>query len=485
MSYIHGAYGEISNSKAKSSAQAASVLVYFGTAPVNLIRGYATAGIVNKPVKLQNMLDVQNKVGYASDWATFTLCEAFKQHFVNSVQNAGPIYIVNVLDPATHRKAEQTTASLTFSNGYAEITSNTIILDTFAISSKTEGTDYSISYDFASGKVKIKDITGLASPVSASFYEIDTASLDEDTVIGTATDGVYTGIQALYLLYMQENAIANILAAPGWSHIPDVYTALVAAAQKINGHWDAFVLADIPLADGETAVDTIAKAITWKAANGYTSERSKVCWPEVKDASGNIYHLSTVCAAAMLAVDITHKSIPMESPSNKEIMATMQYFGASATNQGFDQNDANGLNEKGITTAVFWGGRWVLWGPHTAAYIYGASGDARAVFDVSMRMLMHVTNGFQQRHGTDIDAPMTPQEKDSIVAEEQEQLDSLVGQGALIGTPSVVFLESENDTTDMVNGDFVWNMDITPAPPLKSATARVCYTDDGFAAFFE
>ena len=37
--------------------------------------------------------------------------------------------------------------------------------------------------------------------------------------------------------------------------------------------------------------------------------------------------------------------IPFESPSNKEIMATDQYFGENSENQGFDQTDGNDLNE--------------------------------------------------------------------------------------------------------------------------------------------
>jgi len=36
-----------------------------------------------------------------------------------------------------------------------------------------------------------------------------------------------------------------------------------------------------------------------------------------------------------------------------------------------------------------------------------------------------------------------------------------------------------------MNGDFVWDFSATPTPPFKSGTARVCYTDEGFAAFFE
>ena len=117
----------------------------------------------------------------------------------------------------------------------------------------------------------------------------------------------------------------------------------------------------------------------------------------------------------MQRVDLSHDGVPFESPSNKEIMATSQYFGEDSKNRGFDQETANKLNEKGITTACFWGGRWVLWGPHTAAYKYNGSMDARAIFDVNIRMLEHITNSFQKDHGTEIDSPMTPQDKDSVL----------------------------------------------------------------------
>jgi len=45
-------------------------------------------------------------------------------------------------------------------------------------------------------------------------------------------------------------------------------------------------------------------------------------------------------------------------------------------------------------------------------------------------------------------------------------------------------LESQNPTSDMMNGDFVWDFAVTNTPPFKSGTARVCYTDEGFTAFF-
>lgn len=488
MAYLHGAYGEILDSKTTSAQQADVVAAYIGTAPVNLIRGYADKDLVNMPIKIQNMSEAQSQLGYADNWEAFTLCEAFAEHFDNTVGNVGPIYVVNVLDPDVHRDTDKTTKTLTFKNNRAEFESADIILDTFAIADKAEGVDYSLSYNFAKGTVVVQLLKeGEAEGISCTYNTVDASAVEAADIIGqTSEDGEYTGLHAMTLLYQLHNAVLNILAAPGWSQIPEVYKAMVSTVQKLNGHWDGFVNADIPLVDAQSQkVDTIAKAQKWAEDNGYNSEFSKVHWPKVKDGSGRIFHLSTVCTATMLRTDQSNDGVPFESPSNKEIMATGQYFGEGSKNKGFDQQTCNSLNEKGITTACFWGGQWVLWGPHTAAFRYNGSMDARAIFDVNIRMLMYITNSFQLDHGTEIDAPMTPQDKDTILNFEKQKLDTLCGIGALIGTPTVEFLESQNPTSDMMNGDFVWDFSVTNTPPFKSGTARVCYTDEGFSAFFE
>lgn len=488
MAYKHGAYGEITASKVTDANQADVVAVYIGSAPINLIRGYADLNLINMPIKVANMSDAQSKLGYSEKWEDFTLCEAFAEHFDNTVGNVGPIYVVNVLDPDTHKTAEKTTKELSFVNQRAEFESSDIILDTFAIADKAEGVDYSLEYNFAKGTVVVKLLTENAdAALQCSYNTVDASKVEESDIIGQSTaEGEYTGLHAVKLLYQYHNAVLNTLAAPGWSHIPAIYKAMVSTVQKLNGHWDGFVNADIPLVDAEgKAINTIEKAIAWKAANGYTSEFSKVYWPMVKDGSGRVFHLSTVGQATMQRVDMSHDGVPFETPSNKEIMATAQYFGADSKSHGFDQETANSLNEKGITTACFWGGQWVLWGPHTAAFTYNGSMDARAIFDVNIRMLMYITNSFQLDHGTKIDQPMTPQEKDTILNAEKEKLDTLVGIGALIGTPSVVFLETANPVSDMMNGDFVWDINVTNTPPFKSGKSRVGYTEEGFAAFFE
>lgn len=485
MAYQHGAYGQIMDTKIASAQQGSTVVVYVGTAPVGLVRGYADAGLVNRPIKLANMQDVQARVGYSGDWDSYTLCEAFSAHFNSKLGNVGPIYIINALDPDTHRKTEATTASVTFANGRGEILSSTIILDTLAIADKAEGVDYTLTYDASKGVAVItslKEDAPLSGSISVTYSEMDPTKITAAEIIGGVSElGVYTGLGAVALLYQTANAVVNVIAAPGWSSDPDVYKAMVAASQKINGHWDAFVNADIPVQDGETAIDTRAKAITWKEANGYNSEFSKVYWPMVKKGS-QVYHLSTLGTVTMQRTDNTHNGIPFESPSNKVIDVDDQYFGADSPNMGFDQHAGNELNAKGITTAAFWGGNWVLWGPHTAGFEYGADGDARAIFDINVRLLEHITNGFQLRNGTEIDQPMTASKKDEVLRREQEELDTLVAIGALTGTPIVEFVESENPIGNLMNGDFVWDISATPTPPYKSGTARVTYTTDGFAA---
>ena len=625
MAYKHGTYGQITKAKVKNAVQIDEGMVYFGTAPVNLVRGYANAGIINYPVKLTNLTNAMALIGYASTWDKFSLCEAVDYHFNNTVGNVGPIYVINVLDPDVHRLADQTTQTVKFTNGVAYVSSSEIIIDTFVISGKTEDVDYALDYDYASGRLVITALKDdLNGDVEVAYYKVDVSAVNESTIIGGKTSaGVYTGIAAVALLYQDLCVVPDIFAAPGWSHIPEVYKALVGAAQQINGHWDAFVVADIPLqfdkisdynpvsanqgdnpatekwyvlndnvysiteddhvapgrgyytvegqaqsptsenpseegwyectgetnayvytlsqdteVDSEktycvvtataitnadpgdnpasegwyvtndnvtytratdtyvvtgttyyeavtstTLVDTIEKAKKWKSDNGYASGISKVCWPKAKSGN-NIFHMSTVVAATMLRVDGENDAVPFETPSNKEIMATKQYFGAASTNQGFDQQDANELNEVGITTLINWENKFVVWGPHTAAYTYGGSMDASYIFDNNIRMLMYCSKGFQKRQGVTIDKPMTPAAVESVVISEQDILNSLKTVGALIGDPVIMFLENENSTSDMINGDFVWHIEATPTPPKKSATVKVTYTDEGFSAYF-
>lgn len=486
--YLYGAHGRLGKTVAQNAVQSGTIVVYVGTSPVNLLRRYVNDNVVNYPVKLTNYSHAQRTLGYSGDWKKFSLCEAMSAHFNNTKGNIGPIYAINVLDPDIHRKKEPTDQSLVFSNGQALIKSDTIILDTLVLENLVEDVDYQVDYDFAKGMVLVKSIGNnmLSGAIAASYSEVDLSMIDETDIIGGVTaSGEYSGLGALRLLYQEQCQVCNLLLAPGWSDKPAVYKAMCTAAEQINGHWEAFVLADIPLADQTDRIASIMEAKRWKQAHGYNAERSKVFWPQGKDSLGLIYHLSTLAAVEFLRTDYSNKSIPKETCGNKEIPIVSQYFGEDSKNRGFDQDMSKELTSYGISTCVFWGGNWVLWGDHTAAYEYGADVDARAIFDVSMRMLLYILNSFQREWGITIDNTFDKQLKDRIINREQEKLDALVATGALIGHPEVLFLESENSTTEMMNGDFRWDIDVTPTPPLKSATAYVAYTDAGFVTYFK
>ena len=534
--YLYGTYGHLAGSVVSATAEAPTVALYVGTAPVNLVRGFASKKVINTPIQIANYNDAVSKIGVSSDWDKYTLSEVVEAHFNNANGNVGPIYVINVLDPAIHKKSAVTTKNLNFVNGSAAFESEDIILDTLAIANKAEGTDYTVAYNFTTHKVTIMSADAenpLDGAIAVTYNEVDTTGITEDVIIGSKTEmGVFTGLQAAELLYQNHNAVLNLLAAPGWSDKPAVYKALIAKATKLNGHWDGFVYADIPLTynaisyaevesptgnpaekgyyelvngkyvpSEDTTVDsektyysqvstptennTLAKAVAWKAANGYTSERSKVFFPKAQGTDGNVYHISTLALVETLKLDLAHNGVPFESCGNKDVAVNKQYFGTAAVFAGFDVTDANMLCSNGIDTVVYWGGSWKLWGDHTAAYVYGSSDvDPRDIFDVSMRMLLYLTNRFQINWASIVYQPFTVQLKDTILVREQERLDSLVTMGALVGNPTITFEEENNPAESIINGNFRWDISVTPTPPLKSASAYVAYTDAGLSAYF-
>ena len=99
-------------------------------------------------------------------------------------------------------------------------------------------------------------------------------------------------------------------------------------------------------------------------------------------------------------------------------------------------------------------------------------------------MLYYLSNDFQHRRAGNVDKPMTRNDLQSIRAEEQQRLDALLNIGAL--TYGNVVLNAEATVgSDIMNGDFRWDIAVTPTPPLKSASVYVAYTDTGFSVYYE
>jgi len=481
MPYLHGAYGELGASIGPLVPSGVATLpVYIGRAPVHQLRD--TTGLVNRPILISSYDDAVRKIGYADNWEDFELCEAVYAHFKNAIGPIGPIVVINVLDPDTMASANTTSASVDLLNNQGVIDDDELIISTLEISSKTWGVDFSASYTPDGKKVILRDLKGtLTSPVTVTYKKVTPESVTATEIVGQVTDDERTGIQAVAYVYQDINQIPTILAAPGWSDTKAVRDALVAACQRINGHWYAFAFTDIP---ANSTTDTISKAKTWKASNGYTSEFESPCWPLA--VNGNrLFHMSTLAVVTTQRAHYLNDNIPSDTASNKLVditgLAIDDGTGAKIISQ--DQEQANQLNAEGIKTAIFWGGQWRIWGGHTGAYKYGSDNDPRNIFDSSVMMLSYVLNTFQKTNGPDVDVPLTRQLIDTKLNSFQEWLDNLIAKGALL-SGNIRFYPVSNPTSDMIEGNFRFDITATTAPQAKSITGVVAYTAEGLAALW-
>ena len=475
MTYKHGVEGILNPTQDDLPISGTGTLpVYIGTAPVQQL---AIASI-NRPILAQTFDEAKAALGYSDDWGNFTLCEAMYAHFRNKVQPIGPIVLINVMDPASHKTEDSASVAITNGIGYID---KPAILTSIEIEGKERDIDFTAEYT-SDGRVKISAIAGktLVNPSVATFNSMDISTVTDSDFIGNLTEaGERTGLYCIDLVYRMHNLIPTIIVAPGWSQKKAIKEAMAARAQKINGHWDALIVTDID--SGDPTANSLANAITWKATNGYTDRNMKVGWPKVSSA-GYIFWLSTVMAVRMQQTDYENDDAPFESPSNKQIDATGAVL-PSGEEVLYDELQCNTLNKNGITTANFRNGIWVLWGPHNANYEYGSSLDSRDIFDAGIRMMMYMTNTFQANYMDDIDGPLNRSKVGSILNEVQTWINGMIADGKLLyGTIS--FNETSNPTSSIVEGDFVFDIETTTTPVGKSLSFAVRYTTKGIQTLF-
>lgn len=490
--YLHGAYGDTAGIGNRLSADAASAIVVIGTAPVHtLALASGESYNVNKPVLVRNIAEAKKYFGYSEDWASYTLCEAMHHFFENKA--VGPLVLINVLDPATHRSQTKATATKTpAANRVTIAEAGAAILETVEVkrgdTALVKGTDYNIAYSSAKETITITGVTSTSLGTDAltiSYYTVTPASVTAAVVVGS-TDGAgtNTGVYAVKNVYQLTGVIPAYLMAPGFSSDPTVHAAMIAVSKKINGHWDAYCFVDLPIADGATAL-TLDSAVTWKNANGYTNENETVYFPMATGTDGKHYHLSVLAAANFLQLLGENDGIPYHSASNTEAgIVQGLWIGTGSENKVFDDEIINEkLNKNGVASAAYVGGRWVIWGAHSADYNQDDA-DQVNVSETSRMMLYYISNDFQHRRPQNVDRPLTANDIATIVAEEQQRLDALKAIGALLYGEATLDAESIADS-DVYNGDFVFEFRVTTTPLAKSLKAIVAWVDDGFATYFD
>lgn len=470
MSYKHGLYGSLVSSD-ESITTSKTVPIYIGTAPIHRIK--SDNRIINKPLLINNLEQAQIKLGYreTDDFDKFTLSAVVFAHFSNKIQSIGPIVVI-VVDTITIAENENTNIEII--NGIGTILDNAII-DTISIENKVLSVDYDLKYN-ESGILEILELDEkkpLEKSSTVTYKKVDTLKIKTENIIGLYNEEseTRTGIQAIQDVYESLNIIPEIIAAPGYSQIKEIEQALVKVTSKISDRWEAICYTDI---DSKEA-DSRTKAIKWKEQNNYNSKCEKTCWPKFITGKKVLWG-SIVAIVRKLQTDAENDGIPYESSSNKVI--DIDGLTVNGKQIRFSQEKANELNEKGITTAIYSGGKYVLWGPHMANYDYGSTTAVDEIFDVNIMMNKYLLNDFNYRNIDLIDKPMTRNDVDALIVAEQTILNSYVTAGQLL-YGEIGFNNNTNSRSDMIQGDFTFDTLVTNTPPAKSITQRVKSTSKG------
>ena len=487
--YKHGAYGQINAVGSKAATNSPAAMVYIGTAPVHTVVGGASN--VNTPIVVNNIAEARSKFGYSDDFASYTLCEAMRVHFES--KGVGPLIFINVLDPAKHKADKAGSITKKPENGVVTIPeAESIIQDTVVVKSgeveKKRGTDFSLSYSIDRKTLTLTELSHGAlgtTDLTITYSTVDPSKVTAEDVIGS-TDGMglNKGVYALISVYPLTGYTPSFVVAPGFSSIPAVHAAMAANTKKINKHWDAYMFVDLPIVTTDGTAVTLDTVKKFKDANGYNRENETVYFPMAKGTDGKKFHLSVLAAANFQELLLAQDGIPYRTASNTSCSAIENlYLGEAYEDRVCDDAVINEkLNKNGIASAAYIGGRWAIWGAHSADYDQSNGTDIN-VAETNRMMLYYISNDFQARRMLDIDKPTTPNDIKTIVSEEQARLDALLNIGALIY--GQVSADSSADAkSDLLDGDFTFSFNATTTPLAKSMTAIVSWTDDGFITYF-
>lgn len=464
MAYNHGVrVQEQATSLVAPITGTAGLQVIIGTAPVNLATDPYKA--TNVPMIAYSFSEAVEQLGYSDDFKNYTLCQSMDACF--RVFNVAPIILINVLDPAKHKKAnEDATVKVESMQAIVEVAG--ILADTVEVSSGETtleaGTDYIATFD-EDGYLVISLTTGgkgaAATELIVKSSSIDPTKVEENDIIGgyNASTGAESGMEIIRQIYPKFGMTPGLLLAPGWSHKPNVGVVLAAKCEEINGVFTCECILDIDCtADGATKYTDCNE---WKNGNGYTNKHSVVLWPQVKVGTKQ-YAYSAIFGALTAYTDASNDDVPNLSPSNKLIGLTGSCL-EDGSEVNLDQTQANLLNGQGIITAINMNG-WRSWGNNTACY--PANTDPKDRWFCCRRFFSWWGNSFILTYFQNVDDPANYRLVESIVDSENIRGNSYVSQGKCAGA-RIEFSEDENPVTDILNGKIQFHQYLAPYTPAE------------------
>ncbi|MDR6128055.1 phage tail sheath subtilisin-like domain-containing protein [Sphingomonas sp. SORGH_AS_0438] len=291
------------------------------------------------------------------------------------------------------------------------------------------------------------------------------ANATNAAVIGTTTNGLKTGMQALLAAEGQVGVRPRILGAPGLDTLP-VRAALQVIAQRLRAMVYAKAIGD----DTASAIADRANA---------SGRELMLLWPNFlafdSKAATNVTGFAVAYALGLRAkIDQEegwHRTLS-NVPVNGVIGLTRDV--------GFDVQDpyceANLLNDKQITALIRTGEGFRFWGSRTC------STEPLFAFESATRAAQVIQDTIAGGMMWAIDKPLRPSLVKDIVETINGKLRELVAAGQLIGGRAW-FDAAKNTPTTLQAGKVVIDYDYTPVPPLENLLLNQRITGEYFQDF--
>ncbi len=461
MSYNHGiSVAEQATSLVSAVSVDTALAVVFGTAPINM----GDIENVNKPVLCYSYGDAVSQLGFINNFdAGYTLPEVIYSHF--AVYNVSPVVFINVLDPSKHKKD--------VANEVRLFTGNKLVVDVLGVIKSTvqivfqtvtmdEGIDYDLLFD-DDGYLVIERIEGGSitegGEVTLSYTNLDASMVTADDIIGgiDANTGVKTGLELISEVFPRFRKVPAVVAAPKFSCEPAVAMLMASKASNINTVFKAIAVADIE----HSSVSKYADVAGYKNDNSLNANNLVVCWPKVKQGDKEFY-LSTHVLSLFARTDALNNEVPYKSPSNESLLID------SLVNNGkeviLSPDEAAYLNGQGIITALNFIGGYKLWGNRTS--IYPANTDVKDCMLPVRRMFAWMANTIVLTYWQKVDYPIRKRTIDNILDSVTYWINGLVATECLVGG-RIVFDQSQNPTTDILDGILRFKLYIAPPVPAR------------------
>lgn len=473
MAFTHGTYTGEKESSIKGVVTTQNPVVIVGTAPINM----GDIKSVNKVELIQSAKDAVEKFGTTNYIEGFNITEAI--YVALNIFGVTPIVCINVLDPTKH-KTEKTYTDVAVVEKKVTFEQTGILLDTLEV--KKGDTSLPIedftAYFNSDGTLTI-ELKEEVTTIEGQYSYLDPTKVKDTDIIGSVDPNTMksTGLECVKDLFTKYSMIPSYVITPGYTS-NELRAVLDTKGSLIGNKWNAMTIIDLP----ETT--KYGEAITYKKENNWIDEDQIVCFGKVR-FGGRYYNQSTFVAFLSATVDKENDGIPYESPSNKNIKAEGISWknGENYEELSLSEEEANLLNENGICTIITRSNGTVFWGNRTSVFQPGGNTDPKDMWIPAKRIFKYLANTIMLNNEQEVDKPMTISKAQSIKMNINRFLSSLVAQEKLLGA-SIDFSENDNSKQNLVNGIFIWHINLGVVLPGETLKFVFEYDDEYLSAYF-